>query len=956
MRKTTALIVLFISLFNVARAQYVNIPDVNLRNILRSKYPGCFNTAGQMDTSCTSITGEDSLTVQGISAASLDGIQYFKNLVYLNCSVCFNIQQLPSLPASLRYLNCNSCILLTGLPPLTHTQLVGLDCTNCNSLSTLPELPATTSFIRAYQTPLTSLPPLPAGLRYLDCTGTSLSGIFPALPDSLRTLSCAWTAGITGFSSLPPFLDTLECGTNSITSLPSLPGHLRLLNCWQNQIATLPSLPGTLEHLGCGDNQLTQLPPLPQQLKYLFCANNRLTSLPALPASLNRLDCSYNLLDSLPALPLQLYELGCSYNAITHLPVLPASLLILQCNNNRLSGLPALPDIMSRLACNNNNIYCLPQLPRKGALQESIAYRVFELCIDTAKIKCLPNYTMANRFSIFNGYATYPSESVFVPLCSPVNNIHQCHASPVMSGKIFFDYNNNGIKDIVEHDAPHVKVNSSNGAFTFTNSNGYFEIGADSPGSYTVSIEAPGYFSAVPVSATYNFTSYDTIVTNNYALHADIIIDSLTIKITPLMNIARPGSSYPYIISYENSGTTSLTTSIVFDYDEAKLSYNTSSVAGVVDNTHILSFNPGTLAPGETGSFIGYFTVKTTALMNEPLFAEAIFSSNIFTAYDSVKTVIRYSFDPNDKQATPQLSPLQLANGEYIDYTIRFQNTGTDTAFTIVISDTLSSDLQGGTLQMTAASHNCKATVKDNIVFFEFLNILLPDSNVNEPMSHGFVSFRIKPLTTISVNSTITNKAAIYFDYNAPVITNMAGTLIKEFTPVPLRLISFSAVPQNDNTTALYWNTANEINTKQFVIERGNDGLHFTSLANIIARGRASNNYFTSVTDINTGILFYRLKMVDNDGSFTYSPVIRIDRRKNTAGVSILSNPVKDILIVNTTDRTLNNTPANIFNVQGAVVKTFIIKEGSQSVDIKELPAGIYYLRAKTGVNRIFVQ
>ena len=83
---------------------------------------------------------------------------------------------------------------------------------------------------------------------------------------------------------------------------------------------------------------------------------------------------------------------------------------------------------------------------------------------------------------------------------------------------------------------------------------------------------------------------------------------------------------------------------------------------------------------------------------------------------------------------------------------------------------------------MITSSHNCKATVKDNIVFFEFLNILLPDSNVNELKSHGLVSFRIKPQTTVAPNSIITNKAAIYFDYNAPVITNTAGTLIKEFT------------------------------------------------------------------------------------------------------------------------------------------------------------------------------
>jgi uncharacterized repeat protein (TIGR01451 family) len=379
-------------------------------------------------------------------------------------------------------------------------------------------------------------------------------------------------------------------------------------------------------------------------------------------------------------------------------------------------------------------------------------------------------------------------------------------------------------------------------------------------------------------------------------------------------------------------------------------------VSGVMDNTDYLAYSTGPIVPGESNSFIGYFTLKTTVPLGDTLNAKATISANTFTAYDSVQTIVRGAFDPNDKQATPQLSPSQVASGKYIDYTIRFQNTGTDTAFSVVISDTLSDDLQKGTLQMLASSHNCKTTVKDNIVFFEFLNILLPDSNVNEPMSHGFVSFRIKPQTTVAPNTTITNKAAIYFDYNAPIITNTAGTLIKDFTVVPLRLVSFSAVPQSDNTVSLYWNTANEINTKHFVIERSNDGLRFNSITTVAAKGNANNNYNANVTDANTGVVFYRLKMEDRDGSFTYSPVIKIDRRKNTAGFSLLTNPVIDFIIINTTDRGLNNTQASIINMQGAVVKTFVVREGSQTVEIKDLPKGVYYLRTVNGSQKIMLQ
>ncbi len=383
---------------------------------------------------------------------------------------------------------------------------------------------------------------------------------------------------------------------------------------------------------------------------------------------------------------------------------------------------------------------------------------------------------------------------------------------------------------------------------------------------------------------------------------------------------------------------------------------NTSSLAGVVDNGSMLSFNAGSFAPGQSGSFIGYFTLKTTAALGDSLRSHSTMTVNNYETTDNNTVIIRGAFDPNDKQATPQLTPSQAAAGGYIDYTIRFQNTGTDTAFNIVISDTLSSSLQWNTLQMTATSHNCKATVKDGIVYFEFLNIFLPDSNVNEIKSHGFVSFKIKPQPTVAVNSTINNKAAIYFDYNSPVITNTAGTLIKDFTVVPLRLISFSAVPINNNTAALYWVTANEINTRNFVIEKSVDGVRFNMIGNIAASNNASNHYNSNVTDAENSIVYYRLKIVDNDGRYNYSPVIKIDRRKNNIGLSILSNPVRDVVSIATNDQALNNSSCKIINSQGAVVKTFIIRQGSQTIDVKGLPAGIYYLKTSSGSNRILIQ
>ncbi len=144
------------------------------------------------------------------------------------------------------------------------------------------------------------------------------------------------------------------------------------------------------------------------------------------------------------------------------------------------------------------------------------------------------------------------------------------------------------------------------------------------------------------------------------------------------------------------------------------------------------------------------------------------------------------SYDPNDKLATTssQLSEALyfIDQDEWIDYTIRFQNTGTDTAFNVVITDTLPPTLDPGTFELGPRSHSCITQMAgQGIVRFIFNNIQLPDSNVNEPASHGLVQFRIKPHSPIAPGTVIENIANIYFDFNPPVITP-PSVLVAEFS------------------------------------------------------------------------------------------------------------------------------------------------------------------------------
>jgi len=108
-----------------------------------------------------------------------------------------------------------------------------------------------------------------------------------------------------------------------------------------------------------------------------------------------------------------------------------------------------------------------------------------------------------------------------------------------------------------------------------------------------------------------------------------------------------------------------------------------------------------------------------------------------------------------------------------MEYMIRFQNTGTDTAFTVMILDTLPATLDLKTIRPSVSSHPYSFNILgENVVQFVFSNILLPDSNINEAASHGYVKFAVKQQPDLADGTKIENEAGIYFDFNEPVITN----------------------------------------------------------------------------------------------------------------------------------------------------------------------------------------
>ena len=141
---------------------------------------------------------------------------------------------------------------------------------------------------------------------------------------------------------------------------------------------------------------------------------------------------------------------------------------------------------------------------------------------------------------------------------------------------------------------------------------------------------------------------------------------------------------------------------------------------------------------------------------------------------------IRASYDPNDKDVSPKGLIAQGA-GTKLTYTIRFENTGNDTAFNIHIMDTLSDNVNARTLEVLASSANMTLNVQNvgghNVVKFDFPSINLLDST-HHGQCDGMVTFTIKTKDGLALGTHIDNRAGIYFDYNSVVMTNTVTNIV----------------------------------------------------------------------------------------------------------------------------------------------------------------------------------
>ena len=355
----------------------------------------------------------------------------------------------------------------------------------------------------------------------------------------------------------------------------------------------------------------------------------------------------------------------------------------------------------------------------------------------------------------------------------------------VINGKLYNDVNNNTIQDAGEAGLTNIMITEQNtGRIVFSEQYGKYRLTVLDSGNFATYSAPLNYYNSVPLVNTAYFNSFLQVDSlNDFAFQPNGVFNDVCVKLTPV-SLFRSGFDATYNISFVNNGTTTLSPTVIF-FPDANVSFTSANVTPVSVTTDSVVWNIGALTPFQSGNIVVTVNVHTGlpigSLINSMVRIEPVAGdANPGCNYSSWEVFTLGSFDPNDILVNRDtLFTTEIPNPPYLDYIIRFQNTGNDTAFNVKVLNPLDTNkLQLNSLEYVASSHpvNMNFIYHERNMEFKFDNILLPDSNVNESLSHGFIHYRIKPKTSLVLNDNIQNNAAIYFDFNDPVITNTATT------------------------------------------------------------------------------------------------------------------------------------------------------------------------------------
>ena len=324
---------------------------------------------------------------------------------------------------------------------------------------------------------------------------------------------------------------------------------------------------------------------------------------------------------------------------------------------------------------------------------------------------------------------------------------------------------------------------------------------------------------------------------------------------------------------------------------------------------------------------------------------------------------ITSSFDPNEKAGFPKgIGEEHLIEKDWeLEYIIHFQNTGNDTAFAIIIRDTLSPYLDLAALRIGAASHPFSWNLTpENELIFTFENVLLPDSTTNEPNSHGFVQYFTKPLVSLPPGTLIENRAGIYFDINDPVITNTVFHKIKKPLVYGVEYIELCEGEVLNGTII----TGDTLLRDSFIFSEY-DSIHFKHV-HVLEDIEVQVDTFIQMGNVFLGILIETDTILTEiltasngcDSVINYQISIlsnNIDLDKNKISLHVSPNPMSGHILIKASLPFSYEGNWLLTDVLGRNIRQVKVTSGifQKTVDIADLMPGIYWYKFAVEGDRI---
>ncbi len=359
--------------------------------------------------------------------------------------------------------------------------------------------------------------------------------------------------------------------------------------------------------------------------------------------------------------------------------------------------------------------------------------------------------------------------------------------------QVYFDINQNGVKEMEEPILPQIPIKLDPIGFTTFS-------GRDRPGvsflenkdyEFSIDLKYP-WANSTPDTVRFLASQTDTVSFGIYPTeNISELVPSIYISNTRCNEVA------VLEVSLNNFGTTIADGLLSIKIDSLIDSLQFIDLPDVNLSDFLLGWNFEELVPGEvltkTLKFVmpGPPDISVGQVLKLRTFSlyDDILSNHRTTEFEYDKQIL-CSYDPNDKLVSPNreiqvFEPPRELNltlfDEVLTYTVRFQNTGNDVAYDVVIRDTLDENLDIESFRFLNTSHYEVLDIKiedDRFLTFEFKDIFLPDSTANFDESQGYISYQIKAKENLMEETPIRNSASIYFDLNPPIVTNTTESVM----------------------------------------------------------------------------------------------------------------------------------------------------------------------------------